>query len=167
MTQITKDSQLLSRQHLSMRENILERAQRRAQGVRRVLVVDDIYDNADILATLVRGWGHEVLPIYDCDDAVATLPDFQPDVVIVEIGEMDGHELARQVRQLTGRDEIRLIAITAYGYESDYRQSVGAGFDHHLKTPADPSLLERLVKERYPARRRWYRRSVGQRDSSS
>jgi CheY-like chemotaxis protein len=40
---------------------------------------------------------------------------------------------------------MKLIAITGWGRDSDRRRTLGAGFDHHLTKPIDPSRLEQLL----------------------
>jgi CheY-like chemotaxis protein len=42
---------------------------------------------------------------------------------------------------------ILLLALTGYGFPSDYERSVNAGFNHHLVKPVDPSELVRLLSE--------------------
>jgi CheY-like chemotaxis protein len=48
---------------------------------------------------------------------------------------MDGHALARRLRELAGCGELRRIAVTGYGQDSDRARSREAGFDHHLVKP--------------------------------
>lgn len=62
---------------------------------------------------------------------------------LLDIGlpEMDGYELARRLR---GRKTV-LIAVTGYGQESDLRQALAAGFDHHLAKPVDPDRLMAIL----------------------
>lgn len=120
----------------------------------RVLVVDDDRDNADSMALLVRAWGHEVRATCSGADALAAVPEYRPDAMIVDIGipKMDGNELARQVRQLPPQEDTLLIALTGYGYEKDHRLSKEAGFNHHLLKPVDPGILEILLSAGHPAR---------------
>jgi two-component system CheB/CheR fusion protein len=40
-----------------------------------------------------------------------------------------------------------LLALTGYGFPSDYERSAKAGFNHHLVKPVDPSELARLLSE--------------------
>jgi PAS domain S-box-containing protein len=114
---------------------------------RRILVVDDNHDAADSLAMLLRLLGAEVKIVYSGAEALATLPDYRPSVVLLDIGMpgMDGHEVARRIRKLPDHKHTLLIAMTGWGQEEDRRRSHNAGFDYHLIKPADVGTLESLL----------------------
>jgi CheY-like chemotaxis protein len=113
----------------------------------RVLVVDNDRDSADSMAMLARIWGHDVMVAYCGADALVADPNYLPDVMILDISmpNMDGNELARQVRDHVGRADVLLIALTGHGYEKDVRLSKEAGFDHHLLKPVNPSVVAGLL----------------------
>lgn len=58
---------------------------------------------------------------------------------------MDGHQLARTLRARSETAHCLLIALTGYGQESDRRQAMAAGFDHHLVKPVDIGALLALL----------------------
>ena len=45
-----------------------------------------------------------------------------------------------------GLSEVKLVAVSGYGQESDRRRSREAGFDHHLVKPVDPDKLLELLR---------------------
>lgn len=117
---------------------------------RRVLVVDDNRDAADSLSLLLSMSGHEVRTTYDGPSALDSARKVPPEVVFLDIGlpGMDGHEVARELRQMLGREGGPvLVALTGYGQEEDRRRSSEAGFDHHFVKPVDIDVLERLFVE--------------------
>ena len=59
---------------------------------------------------------------------------------------MDGYEVARAMRR-SGRNGLRLIAVTGYGQDEDRRLSREAGFDVHLTKPVDFDLLEKHLAD--------------------
>jgi PAS domain S-box-containing protein len=113
---------------------------------RRVLVVDDNVDAADLLAGLLRSVGHDVEVAHDGPQALDVLAAFTPDVAILDIGlpVMDGYELAARLRE--GLAPPRLVAMTGYGQESDRARSAAAGFDLHLVKPVAPRELLALIE---------------------
>jgi CheY-like chemotaxis protein len=115
----------------------------------RVLIVDNDQDNADSLGMLVGLWGHEARVVYGGAAALALAPGFQPDVMFLDLSMplMDGNELARRVRQLVGRADVLLVAITGHGYERDYRDAKAAGFDHLLLKPVELDVLIALLAQ--------------------
>jgi len=113
----------------------------------RVLVVDDNLDAAESMATWLQLAGHDVQTAYGGPAALEAAVAFRPTIVLLDIGlpGMDGHEVARLLRQTPGLDNAWLIALTGYGRKEDYQLSEEAGFDHHLVKPADPQKLRTLL----------------------
>jgi signal transduction histidine kinase/CheY-like chemotaxis protein len=109
--------------------------------VRRVLVVDDNPDAADLLAEALEAFGYEVAVSHDGPGALLAARDFRPEVGILDIGlpVMDGYELGRRLREEV--PEICLIALTGYGQEADRRRSHDAGFAAHLVKPVELGAL--------------------------
>jgi len=58
---------------------------------------------------------------------------------------MDGYEVAKHLRQTPELKEMRLIAITGYGQQSDRQRSREAGFDEHMVKPVEWQKLEELL----------------------
>jgi CheY-like chemotaxis protein len=113
---------------------------------RRVLVVDDNRDSADTLAALLEAWGHEVRTFYDGPSALAGAAEFDPDIVLLDIGlpKMNGYEVAGRLRQSSKRPMI-LVAFTGYGQDEDRWRVREAGFDYHLVKPLEAAALVRIL----------------------
>jgi CheY-like chemotaxis protein len=58
-------------------------------------------------------------------------------------GGMDGYELARRIRNHPLGRDVRLVALTGYGFPEDRQQSKMAGFARHLVKPVEPEALQR------------------------
>jgi two-component system OmpR family response regulator len=114
----------------------------------RVLVVDDNIDSAETLCELLPLWGHEARVAHDGPAAITILQEFQPDVVLLDIGlpGMDGFEVARRIRA-SGTKVGRLLAMTGYSDDEDRRKAREAGFDGHLVKPVDPDSLQKTLAE--------------------
>lgn len=120
---------------------------RALDAVRRILVVDDNRDAADMLALLLRMNGHEVRVAYDAGSGIAVAGEFPPDVALLDIGlpDVSGYELARRLRSLSGDHRLCLVALTGWGQDDDRRRATEAGFDHHLVKPVDADRLQGLL----------------------
>ena len=118
-----------------------------ASPMRRILVVDDNVDAAESIAMLVQIWGHDVRLAHNGPEALEAAEQYQPDIIVLDIGlpGISGYEVARQLRQQPRFRETRLIAMTGYGQEEDFRRSKDAGFDEHVTKPVDPDDLQRLL----------------------
>jgi CheY-like chemotaxis protein len=111
-----------------------------------VLVVDDNDDARLGLCRLLRSMGYQVISAADGLTALAMAHAAKPQLVLIDIGlpEMDGYELARHLRRVHGM-EMRLVAITGYGQQSDRARAFAAGFDEHLIKPVGiESLMPHL-----------------------
>ena len=89
-------------------------------------------------------------------DAVKEARRHKPDVGIIDIGmpDLDGHEVARQIRQTEWGKHMVLIAATGWGQDSDAREALEAGFDAHMTKPVDLRKLSAVVDELLLRKRR-------------
>jgi DNA-binding response OmpR family regulator len=115
----------------------------------RVLVVEDYADCAASMALLLRLSGHDVRVAGDGASALDEAQQFQPDVVLLDIGlpgGMDGYEVAKRLQEHTAEKKPLLVAFTGFGSDADRRHSSEVGIDLHLVKPTDPDNLLRLLR---------------------
>jgi signal transduction histidine kinase/CheY-like chemotaxis protein len=115
---------------------------------RRVLVTEDNEDLAQSVALTLALDGHSVRIASDGHSALHALPVFDPDVVLLDVGlpDMNGYEVARQIRRHSPRTDLTIITLSGYGQPEDRRQSKAAGCDAHLVKPVDPDVLRDLLR---------------------
>jgi PAS domain S-box-containing protein len=116
-------------------------------GAHRVLVVEDNRDVRQAFETFLRLAGCEIVGVSRGDEALSEAKRFQPTVALVDLGlpDMTGYEVARRLREDSSLAGIHLIALTGWAQEGDRRDSVAAGFDHHLVKPVEPDSLLTLI----------------------
>lgn len=116
---------------------------------RRILIVDDNEDAAELLAIMLGLRGHQTRVAYDGPSALELAASFAPDVAFLDIGlpGMSGHELARRFRADPALAGTLLIALTGWGGHDDRQRTREAGFDHHLTKPADAASIEGLLAQ--------------------
>jgi PAS domain S-box-containing protein len=119
---------------------------------RRVLVVDDNADSAESIAILLQLRGHEVRTALDGRTALEIARQYRPEVILLDIGlpNVDGYEVARQLRREFSQENPLLVAVTGYGQSEDRRKSAQAGFDHHLVKPVNMDDLETVFRSIAP-----------------
>jgi len=117
----------------------------------KVLVVDDDPDSRDLVAFLLQEYGVEVIVVASALEALTTLTNNQPDLLLCDIGmpDMDGYMLMRQIRALPPEKggQIPAIALTAYAGESNQQQALKAGFQWHLAKPVEPMDVIAVIME--------------------
>ena len=115
----------------------------------RILVVDDNNDAATSLAAFLELSGHDVRVAHDGRSALETARTFRPSLILLDIGmpEMNGYEVARELRKMPAGQNTVLAAVTGWGQLQDRRRSAEAGFDHHLVKPLDLKALEGLLAD--------------------
>ncbi len=113
----------------------------------RAVVCDDAPDLRELVAELLRLRGHEVTVVEDGPGAIEAICRERPDVALIDIGlpEMDGYEVARQIRKTLNEHTPRLIAMTGYGQASDRTAAFEAGFDAHIVKPASADKILRAL----------------------
>jgi|GEM_PF-5147214 len=116
-------------------------------GRRRVLIVDDNHDSAELTATLVEMAGGESRTANGGNDAIALANQFKPDAILLDIGlpDISGYDVCRTIRQQSWASSIPIIALTGRSGPEATDQSRTAGFDAHLVKPVDPSELLDLL----------------------
>jgi len=116
-----------------------------------ILIVEDHDDARDALRTLLELEGHQVDAAASGPQGIDMATRQPPDIALIDIGlpEVDGYEVARQLRTLTPKRPY-LIALTGYGAPDDVRRAREAGFDAHLLKPVDPDALAGVITRGTP-----------------
>ncbi|MEH2254517.1 hybrid sensor histidine kinase/response regulator [Nostoc sp.] len=112
----------------------------------KILVIEDNDDSAVSLKAVLEYFGHEVSIAKNGISGVETAREFEPHVIICDIGlpEMDGFAVARELSKDSKFTRSILIALTGYGEQKDRELALQAGFKCHLTKPVD---FEKLTAE--------------------
>ena len=120
----------------------------------RILIVEDLPENAEIVADLLELEGVETEHAENGQialDMVEQSPDSYYDAILMDLRMpvMDGLEATRRIRALDRPDATRvpIIALTANAFEEDVRQSLEAGMNVHLAKPPDAGLLYETLEQ--------------------
>ncbi|MBQ9009137.1 MAG: response regulator [Clostridia bacterium] len=125
---------------------------------RRILIAEDIRENAEIVADLLEEEG--ALSEHAENGQVAlsmfrASPAGYYDAILMDLRMpvMDGLESVRRIRALDRPDarSVPIIALTANAFDSDVSHSLEAGMNEHLVKPIDADLL-------YATLKKWVRR---------
>src|SRR3954469_6021427 len=123
-------------------------------GRARVLVVDDNHDIVLTLKLLLEDEGYEVRGSHDGREALVEFAEFDPDVIIADIGlpGASGWQIARAVRKMSEGTRPLMIAISGeYTKSADRIFTEINGFNYFLSKPFDPKVLFNLLSQAQPA----------------
>ncbi len=120
---------------------------------RRILIVDDMKEAAQTLASLLRTKGQEVTVVFDGTSAIDVVLVSKPDIVFVDLGmpELNGFEVAQRLRARPELQRLMLVALTGYGQEEARSKALKAGFDRFVLKPASMKELEQILLNDAPS----------------
>jgi signal transduction histidine kinase/ActR/RegA family two-component response regulator len=115
----------------------------RALAERDFLIVDDSEDTIAMLDQLLTIGGANVTSATNGADALRIASEREFDVILSDISmpEMDGFEFLHRLRQINGRQEVPVVAITGFGRTDDVERARAAGFYSHLTKPLNLDAL--------------------------
>ncbi len=121
-------------------------------GGKKILIVDDNRDGADMLRMALDMLGHDTYCAYDGQGALQAAAAALPDVVVLDIGlpDMDGYAVARAMRSEPWGKDLLLVAATGWGQQKDRDATAAAGFDLHLVKPINFTDLDTLLRSGRP-----------------
>jgi two-component system, chemotaxis family, CheB/CheR fusion protein len=116
---------------------------------RSFLIVDDSEDTIAMLEELLKVSGARVLSATNGADALrlAAANDFDLILSDISMPEMDGFEFLQKLRQMEGRRDIPVIAITGFGRRTDIERARTAGFYAHLTKPLNLQALAEILQQ--------------------
>jgi CheY-like chemotaxis protein len=114
-----------------------------------ILVVEDAPDNQVLVEQVFQDSGYRVTCIQDGQAALDWLETNHPDLILLDLSlpEIDGWEVARQLKASDRTAKIPIIAVTAHAMKGDKEVAIAAGCDDYLTKPLDIDLLEAIVKQ--------------------
>lgn len=109
----------------------------------RILVIEDNAANLELVRFLLSHHGYAVLLARDGHEGVAVALQEQPDLILCDL-QMPGLDGYQVLRELKGKTDAVVVALTAFSMPNDRLNVQSAGFDGYMSKPIDP---ERFVSE--------------------
>ncbi|BAU64537.1 integral membrane sensor hybrid histidine kinase [Stanieria sp. NIES-3757] len=116
---------------------------------RKILIVDDRWENRSVVINLLEPLGFEVLEAENGQDGLNKFAQYQPDLIITDISMpiLDGYEMLFQIRSSPQGQNVVVIVSSASVFESDRQKSLNAGANDFLPKPIQTeNLLASLQK---------------------
>jgi CheY-like chemotaxis protein len=120
----------------------------------KVLIAEDNAVNRELLCELLELRGYTVLEACDGEEALRMVEQFQPDLLLLDIGMplLDGFAVMRKIRENPRLASLPVVAVTAYAMQGDREKVLNSKFDGYLSKPVNARALgeelERLLGKR-------------------
>lgn len=115
----------------------------------KILVVDDEPNIVLAIEFLLQREGFLVQKAYNGIEALEAVASFQPDIVLLDVmmPEMDGFEVAAQLRKRPDLADTKIIFLTAKGTQKDKETGYSKGAEYYMVKPFDNDVLVSTVHE--------------------
>jgi phosphoserine phosphatase RsbU/P len=110
----------------------------------KILIAEDDPVSRKVLQKMLEKWGHEVTA---CEDGVQALKTYEENDFRMLISDwmmpgLDGLELCRKIRAVSGKDYCYFILLTARVGRGNLMEGMDAGADDYLTKPVDTEELK-------------------------
>jgi CheY-like chemotaxis protein len=115
-------------------ENVVQNINEFVFEAAKILVVDDIEDNRELIVKNFEDTKLSVITASDGYEAIEVFKKQQPDIILMDIRmpNMDGYEAAKEIKKLS---DIPIVALTASVMQDDFERLKRQNFDGYLRKP--------------------------------
>lgn len=113
------------------------------QQTYRILIVEDVAENRQLLLQLLKPLGFELREATNGEEGIALQLTWEPHLILMDMvmPVMDGYEATRQIKQTPQGRETIIIALTASAFEEQQRVILSAGCDDFICKPFREDVL--------------------------
>jgi two-component system cell cycle response regulator len=125
----------------------LSEADANPNGAVRILVVDDLPDNVEILRARLTSRGYDVATASNGQEALSAVKSDPPHLILCDVmmPGIDGFEVSRRIKQDDALPFIPIILVTALGETDNIVQGLNTGADDYITKPYQfPELEARM-----------------------
>ena len=114
----------------------------------KVMVVDDAYSELQVMETILRSVGYDVLTYLDGEQLEEKIVKERPDVVLLDIvmPKRNGFEVLRSLRKDERTKQTRVVVVSSKNQESDRVWGMRQGADEYLPKPFTSEQLLTIVR---------------------
>jgi two-component system cell cycle response regulator DivK len=114
-----------------------------------VLIVEDTPVNLKLVRFLLTREGYDVRAAGSAEEALETLKNFRPRIVLtdIQLPGIDGLELTRRLKSDPATSHLVVIALTAYAMKSDEKKAFDSGCDGFITKPIDTRTFPKLIQQ--------------------
>lgn len=109
----------------------------------KILIIEDNEQNMYMLTYLLESNNYEVFQSFSGREGIALAKKSKPDAILLDIQlpEMDGYSVARELRENKALAQIPIIAVTSYAMTGDKEKAFESGATGYIEKPIDPDTF--------------------------
>lgn len=111
--------------------------------MKRVLVVEDNENNMKLITFILEKAGYRTIKAENGQRGIELALKERPDFILLDIQlpDMDGVEVLKEIRKSEINGEIPIIAVTSYAMSGDRDRLLQAGCTGYIEKPIDPETI--------------------------
>jgi CheY-like chemotaxis protein len=124
----------------------------------KILIIEDNEQNLYLATFLLEKNGHEIVQARNGREGIALAARVRPDLILLDIQlpEMDGYTVARELRKNPALKGVPIVAVTSYAMVGDRERVLAAGCNAYIEKPINPDTfrleIEKSLKATEPDR---------------
>jgi len=117
--------------------------------MKRALVIEDNEDNMKLITFILEKNGYGTIRAENGKMGIELALKERPDFILLDIQlpDMDGLEVLKELRRSEMNGEIPIIAITSYAMSGDRERLLEAGCNGYIEKPIDPVIIINQIRE--------------------
>ncbi|MDE2179501.1 MAG: response regulator [candidate division NC10 bacterium] len=114
----------------------------------KVMVVDDAYSDLQMMESILKSAGHEVISCADGEQLEEKMAAERPDVLLLDIilPKRNGYEILRSLKKDERTKQTPVVVVSSKNQESDQAWGKRQGADEYLPKPFTPEQLLTAVR---------------------
>lgn len=118
----------------------------------KILIIEDNEQNMYLLTFLLNRHGHEVVQACNGRQGIELAERENPDLILLDIQlpQMDGYAVARQIKAIQLLAGIPIVAVTSYAMVGDREKTIAAGCSGYIEKPINPDMFLEQISEFLP-----------------
>ena len=121
------------------------------QGDKVILIVEDAFDNREIMRTVVEDvLGYSVVAVRDGAAALQAIAEHRPDLILMDLmmPVLDGFQVINEIKSNPQTANIPVLAVSALSRTNDRERAIAYGAADYVTKPFDIDELTSMI-ERY------------------
>jgi two-component system cell cycle response regulator DivK len=118
----------------------------------KILIIEDNEQNMYLMTFLLENNGYEIVQARNGRDGIRLAHETRPNVILLDIQlpEINGYQVAEELRKQKSLDSIPIIAVTSYAMAGDKEQILAAGATGYIEKPINPDTFISQLHEYLP-----------------